>query len=253
MKLKHHYYHERIHETLRFIIPQKRRVLHLGCYEGDALNTLSPSFGVGVDISKENIREAKKKYSNLVFDYVKSYDEFSSNEKYDYIILSGVLGETNDILRILAGLKKTCHSSTRIIVYQHNYLWGYFLKVLEKFKLKRKEGIQNWLSVVDVKTYLFGAGYDSTRVFRRTLLPVYFFGFGPLVNNLGVMIPFVDFLKLDQFVIAKPRDVEIVKSWIPGTDIEYTMMEVREIEKEIDRLRKLLSEAKKRVAHAMLS
>jgi len=48
-------------------------------------------------------------------------------------------------------------------------------------------------------------------------------------------------------------DVEIVKSWIPGTDIEYTMMEVREIEKEIDRLRKLLSEAKKRVAHAMLS
>ena len=48
------------------------------------------------------------------------------------------------------------------------------------------------------------------------------------------------------------RDVEIVKSWIPGTDIEYTMMEVREIEKEIAKLRKLLSEAKKRVAHAML-
>jgi uncharacterized Zn finger protein len=46
-------------------------------------------------------------------------------------------------------------------------------------------------------------------------------------------------------------DVEIVKSWLPGSDIEAAMNEVTRLEAELAKMKKVLSLAKKNVAHAM--
>ena len=46
-------------------------------------------------------------------------------------------------------------------------------------------------------------------------------------------------------------DVEIVASWLPGTDVHEAIMKMRELEAEAVKIKKTLTAAKKEVARAM--
>ncbi|MCX6816708.1 MAG: glycosyltransferase [Candidatus Beckwithbacteria bacterium] len=182
-KWQHQYYHERIRKTFSFIIPPNKKILFLGADDAKILDSLCPTKGT-VAINS-------------------AYENYLPKEKFDYIILNGVLGQTTDMLRILKNILRACHPSTRILIYQYNYLWQGILALAEKLGLKRKEGVQNWLSVNDLRTYLEGVNFQVTRVFRRTIFPLNLFGLGRLFNFISVLIPFFDFFKLDQFIIGR--------------------------------------------------
>lgn len=171
---------------------------------GKILNDLKPKKGVGVEADEKYYKIAKKNYPHLNF-INQSYEDYHPKEKFDYIFLYGALGKTSNIPKVLKNLQKACNPSTRLVIYQHNYLWQLALILAEKFSLKRKEGIENWLSTTDLRIYLEAAGFEVTRVFKRTLIPLFLSGFGPLINYLFSLIPFLDFLKLNQFIIARPK------------------------------------------------
>src|SRR3954453_11331813 len=59
------YYHRRLAEIYRFLIPPGQRVLELGCGRGDLLAELRPSIGVGVDLSPEMVRQAHARHPGL--------------------------------------------------------------------------------------------------------------------------------------------------------------------------------------------
>src|SRR5688500_14896851 len=61
------YYHRRLEEVYRFHIPPGRRVLEIGCGNGDLLAAVKPSLGVGVDFSGEMIARARRKHPELKF------------------------------------------------------------------------------------------------------------------------------------------------------------------------------------------
>src|SRR5439155_17027619 len=61
------YYHRRLSEVYRFVIPPGRRVLELGCGRGELLASLQPGHGVGVDISPEMIAQARRRHPQLTF------------------------------------------------------------------------------------------------------------------------------------------------------------------------------------------
>jgi hypothetical protein len=46
-------------------------------------------------------------------------------------------------------------------------------------------------------------------------------------------------------------DVKIVQSWLPGTDVERSLIKMRKLEVEADSIKKKLTDAKKEVAKAM--
>lgn len=54
------YYHQRLAEIYRFLIPPHQKVLELGCGKGDLLAALQPSHGVGVDFSEQMLLAAQK-------------------------------------------------------------------------------------------------------------------------------------------------------------------------------------------------
>jgi len=201
---RYKYYHERISQTYNFLIPPNKKVLIYGSLDGKELNKLSPSFGVGVEPDKKFYLFSKKHFSKLKF-VNKRFENYQPVATFDYVVLDAALGKTADILQLLKKVQKACHPSTRVLVYQHNYLWQWLINFWERFKLKRKEGVQNWLSVLDVGTYLEGAGFQVTRVFRRTIFPLGLFGLGKVLNYMTVIFPFFDFFKLDQFIIARPQ------------------------------------------------
>ena len=60
-------YRRRLAEVYKFFVPPGKRVLEIGCAQGDLLAALEPSSGVGLDFSGEMIEAAKRKYPALRF------------------------------------------------------------------------------------------------------------------------------------------------------------------------------------------
>src|SRR5438552_3105487 len=59
------YYHRRLSEVYRFVIPRGQRVLELGCGRGELLASLEPGYGVGIDLSPEMIAQARRRHPQL--------------------------------------------------------------------------------------------------------------------------------------------------------------------------------------------
>ena len=84
----------------------------MGCGTGDLLKSLDPSYGVGVDLSKEIIKEANKDNNGINFiegDVSNIEKHLSNKEKFDYIILSDTIGYIEDIQSTLESLHQFCN------------------------------------------------------------------------------------------------------------------------------------------------
>jgi len=104
---KNKFYYEQLLEYYSFIIPPGSRILEFGCGIGDIISNLKPAYGVGVDFSKEMIRKAKKKHPKINF-VCSDFENFKTNKKFDYIIISGVLSITKNIQKLLKNIKEFC-------------------------------------------------------------------------------------------------------------------------------------------------
>lgn len=126
------------------------------------------------------------------------------NEKYDYIVLAGVLGEVKDVQKFLGDLKVLCRQDTRIIIEYYSYLWQYILKFAEKIGLKQPQPLQNWLTWVDIYNFLNLTGYEPVKRERMILLPVNIWGVSWVINKFLAKLPFFNALTLNHFIIARP-------------------------------------------------
>jgi len=200
---KNDYYYSLLFQEYQYLIPPAKRVLEVGCSTGNLLNAINPSYGVGIDVSKETILLAKKKFPHLNF-YHASLSEFSSDEKFDYIVLSGVLGETDDIQQLLVDLKKFCHSSTRIIIQYYSCFWQYILKIGEALNKKMPEKLQNWITYHDLDNFLKLTGYEAVRRERSIIFPKKVWLLSYLLNKFIARLPVFNALTLNHTVIARP-------------------------------------------------
>ena len=55
----------------------------------------------------------------------------------------------------------------------------------------------------------------------------------------------------NSLVSSNASDIQIVQSWLPGTDVEAALLRVRELEKEAEKIKRELSSAKHALARAM--
>lgn len=197
------YYHHRVNQVFRFLIPAGQRILYYGRYKKDIIPSLEGSQILIVsqrEYPNEEIENAGQKRH-----FIHSrYEAFNTDEKFDYIILNGALGETSDICRVLKNIKQMSNPSARIIIYQHNFLWYWIIRLAGIVGIKKRGDVQNWLSIRDLKSCLNGMGFQTIRTFRRTICPFKLVFVGPLLNKLSALIPVFDFFQLDQFLIARP-------------------------------------------------
>ncbi|MEI6614483.1 MAG: class I SAM-dependent methyltransferase, partial [Chrysiogenales bacterium] len=90
-KKKNSYYYKKIIDTYRFLIPAGARILEVGSGDGDLLAALKPARGVGIDASGRFVKIARAKHPELEF-FQEFAELFKSDEKFDYVILSGLVG-----------------------------------------------------------------------------------------------------------------------------------------------------------------
>jgi len=215
---RNRFYHRSLEKYFSFIIPPGKRVLELGCGSGDLLNAVQPAYGVGVDFASEVIEIAIQKYSKIenrkskIFFRVDDAECLELNETFDYIILSDMIGCLWDAQAAIRNIRKLCHRQTKIIISQYNFMWEPVMKFLEWMGLKQRQPNQNWFSVQDVRGLLQLENFQTIRIERKILLPVYFPVLNFLFNTILANIPLINRLDLISIITARPLSGEVAEA-----------------------------------------
>ncbi len=200
---KNSYYYFLLYKQYQYFIPARKKVLEIGCGTGELLNILKPSLGVGIDMSVEMVKIAGGKFPHLKF-FAGELSVLKIDEKFDYIILPGLMGELDDIQEFLKHLRKFCKEETRIIIEYYSYFWQYILKFGEKIQWKFPQKIQNWLTTQDITNFLTLEGYEPIKLERCILFPKKIWGVSFLLNKYIAKLPIINALTLSHFLVARP-------------------------------------------------
>jgi SAM-dependent methyltransferase len=193
------------------------------------LNELHPKVGWGIDFSEEMITTASSKYKNLTFRQADAHN-FEFKDKFDYIILSNVVGYFDDVQEVLQNLRKNCTKRTRIIVTYYNFLWEPLMKLSEKIGIKLKEPLTSWLSKKDLENLFYLEGFEAIKAGELILLPRYIPLLSTFLNKYIARLPLIRKLCLVDYIVARPLDLEEKKEYscsiiIPARNEEGTIEE----------------------------
>ena len=199
------YYYRRLERLIRFHVPEGSRVIDIGCGVGDLLAALKPSRGLGVDFSGEMIRTARERHGDeetLEFS-VADAGELELDERFDFVLLSNVVGDLVDVQRVLSRVPALCHERTRVIVTHFNYLWSPLVKLAERFGLKPRQREQNWLELYDLENLFELAGLETIQSGRDMLVPVEIPLVTDLVNDTLGTLPGLSRFSVNEYVMGR--------------------------------------------------
>ena len=196
------YYHQLLKRRFSFLVPPGVRVLETGCGLGDLLAAVRPARGVGVDFSQTIIHLARQRHAELEF-HVADVLEFSSDEKFDYILLSDLVNDLSDVQAFLTHLHQFAHPRSRLVINFFNNLWRPVLSVAEAIGAKAPTPPQNWLSTEDMKNLLHLAAWEVIKTDPRILWPVRTPLVEPLLNRW--LAPLLRPFCLTTCLVARPR------------------------------------------------
>jgi SAM-dependent methyltransferase len=203
---KQRFFFEEDWRYLRFLVPEGRRVLDLGCGTGALLDRLKPAYGVGVDFSEAMIEVARAKHPHLTFVHgdVEALDALALDGPFDVIVMSDTVGTLDDCLETFRSLHRMCTADTRVIVVYHNRMWEPLSMLHGHLTRRRPSRPQNWLSSRDIANLFYLADFDVIKREWRMLSPFKLFGIGRFINRYVATLPLVRKLALRNYVIARP-------------------------------------------------
>ncbi len=203
-KKKNSFYYENLEHLCELIVPKNRKILEIGCGTGDLLSSLHPLYGVGIDISQKMLDVAKKKYPHLTFNKM-SAENITLDGKFDYIILSDLIGNLFDVQNSFEELNKISTEESRLVITYYNNLWEPILILGEKLGLKMPQPLQNWLSQKDIENLLDHANWEVIKNDTTILLPIYIPILSKFVNRFLAKLPFLKDLCLVYYFVARKR------------------------------------------------
>jgi SAM-dependent methyltransferase len=200
---RHSYYYNEITQYCNYFSHDSLSILEIGCGTGDMLAALKGQYKTGIDFSPEMIRIATERFPALDFKAMDATD-IRLDRTYDLIILSNLIGFTDDILLVFEQLQKVSNERTRVIVTYYNHLWEPILKLGEQLGVKEKTPKQNWVSQSDIRNLLSLAGFDVYRESQRMLIPVYIPLISGFFNRYIAKLPLIRLLTLNNYTFARP-------------------------------------------------
>ncbi len=197
------YYHQRLAEIYRHLVAPDQSVLEIGCGEGDLLAALMPSFGVGVDLSYEMIKRAKRKHPDLRFVNAEAH-YLCLKKKFDVVILSDLLNDLWDVQAVFEMIRQVVHRRTRIIINSYSRVWELPLALGQKLNVAKPNLPQNWLTIEDIKNLLMLADFETINWWEEILLPIRIPLLSSFFNRYLVKLWPFQYLGLTNFLVARP-------------------------------------------------
>jgi SAM-dependent methyltransferase len=194
------YYYDYLSRILKARIAPGQRVLEIGCGSGDLLAAISPSFGVGIDLSGKAVTAARARHPNLHFlegDACESATLTQARGPFDVILI--------DVRRLFDALHLVSHARTRIVVYSYSRLWQPVLRLAEFLGLKSAQPAEAWIPQEEVQAMFHLSDWDVVRGDRQIIFPAYVPLVSEALNRWIGHLPFIDALSLMFGMVARPR------------------------------------------------
>jgi SAM-dependent methyltransferase len=196
------FYNRHLMRQIRFNVPKGASVLEIGCAVGDLLAALEPARGLGIDFSEKMIDAAKARHPDLEFRIADAH-VFELGEKFDYVILSNLVGDLVDVQLVLSRLSSVCNERTRIIITHFNYIWSPHVKIAEKLGIKPRSREQNWLQIGDLKNLLELVGIEPIKSGRSLLVPVDAPVVSMLINDFLGSLPGFNSMGINELIVGR--------------------------------------------------
>lgn len=180
---RNHYYHDYIERSLRSLIPQGSTVLELGCGTGNLLAALQPSRGLGVDLSPEIVRVARRNHPNLTFEEGDAESFQIAGTTFDFVVASDLVGELEDIAAMLDRVREASREDTRLILTFHNPALEAALRAAQRAGWAMTPGRQNWVGRLAMSNLLELADFRVERIEHGLLVPKQIPLIAPLANR----------------------------------------------------------------------
>lgn len=200
------YYHAYLLSAYQYIIPQRRRVLHVACKDGSLLSALNPEFAVGIDQEQDLLSQARSLYP--AYEFRTSVKDLSKSYVFDYIIVSSAVMEVYDIQKLLSELHAYCDSSTKIIIDFYSPWWEPILWIAQRCGLRQKTSLKNWVTRFDMHCFLELAEFAVIKSERSVLLPIYIPFFSWFLNTFIAHLPGINRLCLIEWIVARVKPVK---------------------------------------------
>ena len=225
-------YYELLESLHRFLVPCESSVLEIGSGSGDLLFALSPSRGVGVDVSSRMVELARTRHPEGEF-VVSSGERFSRDETYDYVLLSDLVPFAFDIQAVLHNVRAMTHDGSRVIIHSYSQLWRPVIRLAELLRLKAKKPIHNWVTAADMRNLLELAGFEVVSTSRRILFPKRIPFLSTFLNGIVGSIWPLTYLSLTWWIVArpkpaKPREEQSVSVVVPARNEAGMIREIIE-------------------------
>ncbi|HEV8311096.1 MAG TPA: glycosyltransferase, partial [Methylomirabilota bacterium] len=179
-------------------------VLEIGCGTGDLLAAVEPREGVGLDLSPRMVERARAKFPGLTW-LVGDAEALALDRRFDYVIMSDLLGHLEDVWSAFQQLKGVARPDTRVIITYYNHFWEPVLRAAELVGQRIPLRLQNWLSFDDIENLLFLCDFEVVKRGHRFLVPKHVPWLSDWVNRTVARLPGIRRLGLVAYVVARPR------------------------------------------------
>ncbi len=201
------YYYDALARLLQTLGPPGRRVLEIGCGNGDLLAAVRPAVGVGVDLSQAMSDLAGRKHPGLeLHRQAAEALHLPANESagFDHVVTVNAVGELADVLAAFKRLRPLVRPHTRLVVVYYNHLWEPLTGPAARLGLKLDDPTQNWLAPDDLRAFLELAGFEVVKRGVRMPCPKYVPGVAELANHVLAHVPLLHRLGFIRFLVARP-------------------------------------------------
>lgn len=207
---KQAYFYSLILKWLKFVIPEGRIVLELGCADGEQLMALKPRHAMGIDFSQRFLHLAQEKYPKerwLLADLTKELPPIPPT--FDYIIGMDILGYLQDIQGAMENVVRLCGPETRVVLTKTNPFWGPIFRLASRLGLAEPRSYSNWLTQAQCAQILALAGFEVIQSGKFCLLPVYIPFVSKFCNRIFAHLPLINRLALVETFICRRAPVPI--------------------------------------------
>lgn len=156
----------------RVVVPNSR-ILDIGCGNGEILQQLQASFAHGIDLDQEAITKARAAFPHSTFttEAIETFEP-SAERAFDYILLSGVVEQLEDIHSVFQKLYSFAARETRLVIVSYNRVWQPVIRLAELLHMRRKSSDENWIPPNEIENLLAQSHFELVSRTPGILIPI---------------------------------------------------------------------------------
>jgi hypothetical protein len=197
------YFQEQVFGFLKSSILPDSRILVVGCPSVEFLDSLQPSYGVGLVQEGKNLNMAKPTNSQIKMENI-NFNSFNTTTSFEYVIFCDYMTYEDDLHNVFLKMHKIITPETKVFIIGVNPNMFLTLRIAKAVGFHTPKIERNILKLKDIENLASLFGYNKLDRGYRFFIPFSFCGmFFPLVNSILARIPVIRHLSFGHFVVLQ--------------------------------------------------